>query len=99
MDSEGFTPEAPDVLLNQSWVYAPLLPVWASFQRLSRGRQFSSMGFPMPITYRDMLDECSRCPWPDKTQLEKWLTALDDEFLDLAQKQVEQKKHGQAGNR
>ena len=83
---EGFTDQAPETLVNNSWVYPPLQTVLASFRRLSRGRSFGQMGHPFPITYRDIADELQRCPWPHKTQLEKWLTAMDDEFLDIAAK-------------
>lgn len=44
------------------------------------------MGSPLPISYRDMVDEVERCAWPVKSQVEGWLTALDDEFLALAAK-------------
>mgnify|MGYP003385774746 CR=1 FL=1 len=86
---DGLTDEAPRVLTEQSWIYAPLIPVWVSFNKLSRGRPYSAMGFPMPIPYRDMADELTRCSWPHKRQLERWLMALDDEFLALASKQSE----------
>lgn len=91
MTDWGFSEEASATLTEWSWVYAPLIPVWGSFQRLSRGRPYSGMGQPMPIPYRDLADELQRCSWPHKAQLERWLIAMDDEFLELAAKQSETK--------
>lgn len=86
---EGFTEAAPKILVDHSWIYGPLQPVWDSFARLSRGRNYSGMGSPLPLTYRDIVDEVARCPWPHKGQLERWLIALDDEFLSLMAKKAE----------
>lgn len=73
-----------------SWLYGPLVPVWNSFQRLSRGRPYTGMGHPLPIPYRDIADELRRCSWPYKTQLERWLLLLDSEFLELANEKAEE---------
>lgn len=89
MNEEGFTDDAPETLLKHSWIYPALIPVWVSFQRLSRGRPYSMMGGALPIPYRDLADELQRCPWPDKEQLERWLIALDDTLLEHAAKQQE----------
>lgn len=52
------------------------------------------MGYPFPISYRDLMDEIQRCPWPNKRELEDWLVSMDDEFLEMAQKQAKAVNHG-----
>lgn len=44
------------------------------------------MGHPLPISYRDIVTELDRCPWPNKEQLEQWLTAMDDAYIDVVDK-------------
>lgn len=56
--------------------------------RLSRGRPCTALGSPLPIPYRDLRDELQACSWPDKAQAERWITALDDEFMRLAERQT-----------
>lgn len=81
---DGWAEKTPDVILDGCALYPGLIPVWRAFVRLSKGRDHSMMGLPLPIKYRDMSDEVQRCAWPDKEELEELLRAMDDEFLELA---------------
>ena len=66
--------------------------VWGSFARLARGRDFTAFGDPLPIKYRDMLSEIERCEWPDKSQAEQLLCALDDKYLALSREKAERER-------
>lgn len=70
-------------MLDGCFLLPPLYGIWKSFQRLSRGRDYSSMGPPMPLKYRDIRDEAERCicELPPLT-IETLLTTLDDALLE-----------------
>lgn len=78
----------PRVIWDGCFLYPDAVPIWLSFQRLCRGRNYAQTGHPLPLKYRDIRDEAARhaCRL-DVEQLEVLLEALDDIVLAFAAKQ------------
>lgn len=78
---KGWRKGAPSAVTEGCFLFPPLVPVYQSFCRLSRGRGYLATGGLLPVSYRDLRDEVAECPWPNRAQTEAWLVALDDAFL------------------
>jgi hypothetical protein len=79
---EEWTP--PEIIEGHALVPA-CMPLWKAFGRLSRGRAYAVMnGQPLPLTYRDIRDECERCGWPDQPEAEDIIAAMDALFMRIS---------------
>lgn len=86
LTDDGWKANAPDEITEGYAIYPGLVPIWESFIALGEGRDFSQMGTPLPIKYRDLRDEAERCEWPFKDETEKLIRMLDREYLAAAAK-------------
>lgn len=58
------------------------VPIWNAFSRLSRGRDYTAMGVPLPLRWRDILDASAKyCKGFDSTFAEDMLATMDDIYL------------------
>jgi hypothetical protein len=80
---DGWKKGTPEIIREGIAVMPGLNPIVRSFNRLSRGRDYTMMGSPLPTKYRDMRDEIERLKWGDDDEAEFLLTRMDDEFMAL----------------
>jgi hypothetical protein len=87
-DDGSWHPRTPLELRDGATLWFGCVPIWNAFNRLSRGRDYTSMGGPLPIKYRDLMDEVRRIKWRDDEEAESLIVAIDDVFLSIAHAQM-----------
>jgi hypothetical protein len=90
LDDEGWKANTPDEILEGQALYPGVMCIWDSFVMLGEGRDFTQMGTPLPIKYRDIRDEAERCDWPFKPEAERLIRMLDREYLMAAAERQKQ---------
>lgn len=87
-DTGEWVRNTPSSIMDGALILPALLPIWNGFAILSRGRDNTSMGVPMPLKFRDIRDIIERMEWDDDSEAERLIAALDEEFLSAAYERI-----------
>ena len=94
MSPSGWRDKTPAVVRDGFFILPPAMPVWQMFCRLSRGRNYTMHGAPLPLAYADVWNASERCKCELPADvLESLFIELDDILLSLAAKTNEHNQH------